>query len=304
MELNINLERVVRFYHVAEGRSFIKAAKKMNVDQTWLSRQIQQLEAQLGCRLLERSTRYVTLTPEGLEFFEAAHELAEAAKRVRTLASSLGTPKRRELVLGISSSTFWVPARQRLVETASARHPEVTVRTVVRNSTELIQDLREHNIDVCIVGLGEHMEQFDYVTIHKSRPLLLIPVEHPLAASPQISMGDLAGVDLAVPVIDNITSFDHVYKPFLNAGARAHWVSEGPLAAIHFAAAQRVCLVAWGFENMVSNTMVLRPVVDCDALIQVVAARNIGDDREAVRKFQGCAVLVAEEFAASFPERT
>ena len=117
MELNINLERVVRFYHVAEGRSFIKAAKKMNVDQTWLSRQIQQLEAQVGCRLLERSTRYVTLTPEGLEFFEAAHELAEAAKRVRTLASSLGTPKRRELVLGISSSTFWVPARQRLVET-------------------------------------------------------------------------------------------------------------------------------------------------------------------------------------------
>ena len=36
--MEVNLERVVRFYYVAEGLSFVKAAQRMNVDQTWLSR--------------------------------------------------------------------------------------------------------------------------------------------------------------------------------------------------------------------------------------------------------------------------
>jgi DNA-binding transcriptional LysR family regulator len=298
--MEIDLERIVRFYHVAEGLSFVKAAQKLNVDQTWLSRQIQQLETQLGCLLLERSTRHVTLTPEGLELFESAQTLAEAAKRARTVARSLGVAKRRELALGISNTTFWIPARQCLIETAAARHPEVTVNTVVRNSTEVIRDLQERNVDICIAGIGENMDRFEYVTIHRSRPLLLVPEEHPLATANQVSMADLAGVDLAVPVVDNNFSFEQIYGPFVNSGAVIRWVSEGPLAAMHLAASHRYCLVGWGYENVVSSTLVLREVCDSDAHIDVVVARNIGDDREAVRKFWASALLVAKQFESSF----
>lgn len=299
--MEVSLERVVRFYYVAEGLSFVKAAQRMNVDQTWLSRQIQQLETQLDCRLLERSTRHVALTAEGEEFFEAARELAEAAKKVRTLAGSLGTPRRREMTLGLSDTTFWVPEQQRLIDMAATRHPELTVKTLVRSGSALMQQLRAHQVDICVAGMAEDMSELDYVTIHKSRPGLLIPEEHPLAAAPSVRMADLANVEFAVPVIDNKVSFQQIYKPFIDTGATPHWVSEGPLAAMHYAAVHRLFLVAWGF-NIVAHGFALRPVADCTALIQVIAARNMGDDREAVRKFWASAVLTAAHFEKTSPE--
>ena len=57
-----NLDRLIRFAVVAKEMSFSKAARRLNVDQPWLSRQIQQLEAQLGFALFVRSTRRVSLT--------------------------------------------------------------------------------------------------------------------------------------------------------------------------------------------------------------------------------------------------
>src|SRR3546814_6300678 len=79
-----NLDRLIRFSVVAEEMSFSKAARRLNVDQPWLSRQIQQLEAQMGFPLFVRSTRRVSLTDEGEALFASAHDLAEAAEQCRS----------------------------------------------------------------------------------------------------------------------------------------------------------------------------------------------------------------------------
>src|SRR3546814_8454872 len=72
-----NLDRLIRFSVVAEEMSFSKAARRLNVDQPWLSRQIQQLEAQMGFPLFVRSTRRVSLTDEGEALFASAHDRSE-----------------------------------------------------------------------------------------------------------------------------------------------------------------------------------------------------------------------------------
>src|SRR3546814_17438408 len=69
-----NLDRLIRFSVVAEEMSFSKAARRLNVDQPWLSRQIQQLEAQMGFPLFVRSTRRVSLTDEGEALFASAQD--------------------------------------------------------------------------------------------------------------------------------------------------------------------------------------------------------------------------------------
>src|ERR1700759_390129 len=68
MRMNITLRQLEVFALVAELRSFTEAARTLRLTQSALSRTIQGLEGALGCRLFDRSTRAVILTPEGVEF--------------------------------------------------------------------------------------------------------------------------------------------------------------------------------------------------------------------------------------------
>lgn len=289
-----DLRRLVQFYHVARAKSLPAAAFKLGVEPTWLSRQIKQLESHLGFLLFDRADRHMTLTPEGAEFFESVKDIADAARRVESVARSLGAGK-NELLFGLADSSFWLPARKALLDAISKGHPEIVLKTVVNDTTELMNQLRDREIDICLVGRLHDMVRFDYLTIHNGAPRLLVPEESPLAKKHQLSMADISNLDIAIPLIDNDYSFETIYGPFLSAGARPHWVSEGPLAAFHFALANRISLVAWGFEDSVNSSLLAKEVVDSDARVEVVIAVNADDDREAVQKVWQEVVSIARK---------
>ncbi|WP_176489005.1 LysR family transcriptional regulator [Rhizorhabdus dicambivorans] len=301
MRMDQDLRRLVQFYHVARAKSLPAAAFKLGVEPTWLSRQIKQLESHLGFLLFDRSDRNATLTPEGAEFFESVKEIADAARRVESVARSLGAGK-NELLFGLADSSFWLPARKALLEAVSKCHPEIVLKTVVSDTTELMNQLRDREIDMCLVGRLHDMERYDFLTIHNGSPRLLVPEESPLAKKPQLSMADISELDVAIPLIDNDYSFETIYGPFLGAGARPHWVSEGPLAAFHFALANRICLVAWGFEDSVNSSLLPKEVIDSDARVEVVVAMNADDDREAVRKVWQDVVAIAAKAGQHSPD--
>lgn len=292
MRMEQDLRRLVQFYHVVNANSLPDAAIKLGVEPTWLSRQIKQLETHLGFLLFDRAGRYTTLTPEGAEFFKIAEAITDATRRVQSVARSLGAGK-DHLIFGLADSSFWLPARKFLLDAISQSHPEVVMHTVVSDTTELTNQLREREIDICLVGKSHDMDRYDYLLIHKSSPHLLLPEEHPLAAKSKLSMADVNGLDIAIPIIDNDYSFETIYAPFLDAGAKPHWVSEGPLAAFHFAVANRTCLVAWGFEDSVNSSLRAKEVVDSDATLEVIIVKNSDDDRETVQKVWSSAMQFA-----------
>lgn len=292
MRMDQDLRRLVQFFHVARAHSLPAAAFKLGVEPTWLSRQIKQLESHLGFILFDRSERHMTLTAEGAEFFECVKDIADAARRVESVARSLGAGK-NELLFGLADSSFWLPARKALMDAIAKCHPEIRLKTVVSDTTELMNQLRDREIDICLAGRLHDMERFDFLTIHNRAPRLLVPDESPLAAKPQLLMADVSGLDIAIPLVDNDYSFETIYGPFLAAGARPHWVSEGPLAAFHFALANRISLVAWGFEDTVNSSLLPKEVIDSDARVEVVVAMNADDDREAVQKVWQDVVSIA-----------
>lgn len=69
------------FTRVVEAGSFTRAADSLNMPNATLSKTIQQLEAHLGVSLLQRTTRRITVTPEGREYYEKARRLLEDLKR-------------------------------------------------------------------------------------------------------------------------------------------------------------------------------------------------------------------------------
>lgn len=73
----MNTEQLESFIQVAENLNFARAAEILNITQSAVSRQIHALEEELGTKLLHRTTRIVTLTPDGISFLEDAKHVME-----------------------------------------------------------------------------------------------------------------------------------------------------------------------------------------------------------------------------------
>ncbi|HEX8272451.1 MAG TPA: LysR family transcriptional regulator [Longimicrobiaceae bacterium] len=87
------------FVAVAEEGTFTRAARRLFIAQPALSKQIQDLEDEIGTRLLVRTARGVSLTPPGAELLEHARSIlareAAARERIRALAPALATARVR-----------------------------------------------------------------------------------------------------------------------------------------------------------------------------------------------------------------
>ena len=127
--MNISFRQIKAFLQVARLGNFTRAAEKMHVTQAGLSIMMRELEAQLNCRLFDRTTRIVSLTAAGEQFLPVAtHMVAE----LETSAEQLGemaNKARQILHVGVTpliSSNVLPQAWQSF----RAKHPEVKVKVV------------------------------------------------------------------------------------------------------------------------------------------------------------------------------
>ncbi len=101
----MELRHLRYFTMVANERSFRRAADKLHIAQPPLSRQIQQLEDELGVRLLDRG-RPVTLTAPGRYLLESAQELLQRVEQMRVMTRRLDKEKGAKLRIGFVASTL------------------------------------------------------------------------------------------------------------------------------------------------------------------------------------------------------
>jgi len=101
----MELRHLRYFVTVAAERSFSRASDKLNIAQPPLSRQIQQLEAELGVQLLHRG-RPLTLTESGRYFFEQARQVLQRTDAIPAMIRRIGTGKRRQFGIGFVESTL------------------------------------------------------------------------------------------------------------------------------------------------------------------------------------------------------
>src|SRR4051812_49124246 len=94
----LDLDAVQAFIRIAELGSFTRAAEAMRTTQAGISLKLKRLEQRLGCRLIERTPRYVELSAQGAAFLERARELLEVHDR----ALAVFGRSRQRLTIGIS----------------------------------------------------------------------------------------------------------------------------------------------------------------------------------------------------------
>lgn len=142
----MDLKKLKHAIALAEERNFTKAAERVHITQSALSRSIQMLEAELDIRLFDRDLSSVALTPIGEEFIGRARELLLHARTVRREIELLRAVEIGDVSLGAGpfpAATFLPPVIAQLVR----EHPRVRVDVEINSWANLVDHLLEERIE-------------------------------------------------------------------------------------------------------------------------------------------------------------
>lgn len=131
---------------VVEGGSFVRAAELIGITDSGVSRAIGRLEARLGVRLLDRTTRSVTLTDEGRRFYEGVKPHLDAIDDAAAVVSGAASAVRGRLKVDIDPFFLPLVLAGRL-GTFCERHPELSIEFV---TSQHVGDLVAEGIDLAI----------------------------------------------------------------------------------------------------------------------------------------------------------
>jgi LysR family transcriptional regulator, benzoate and cis,cis-muconate-responsive activator of ben and cat genes len=186
----VELRHLRYFTAVASERSFTRAAEKLRIAQPPLSRQMRDLEEDLGVTLFERGSRPLQLTAAGRFFNEHALQILERAEELRITTRRFGDAGRRQLIIGFVGSALYGGLPD-VVRGFRAAHSRLEVALLEMNTVEQIAALKEGRIDV---GFGRI--RFDdpairrEVIVEESLLVALSP-DHPLCARKTMSFADI-----------------------------------------------------------------------------------------------------------------
>ena len=149
-----DLRQLRHFVALAEHGHFARAAEAVHLSQPALSRSIQALEGSLGCTLVDRHSRGISLTAHGQLVLEHARRLLAGSRALSNAVSQLGNLSSGELRLGAGP----YPAA-RLVPQAlgrfAERYPQVRVQLLIENWQKLHQRLLDEEIELFVADIRE-----------------------------------------------------------------------------------------------------------------------------------------------------
>src|SRR5262249_37643430 len=195
----MELRHLRYFQVVGEVLNFTKAAARLRVAQPALSRQVQDLEDEIGVDLLRRSTRGVTLTAEGKLFLEQVRELLQRVDESVEKTRALARGEYGELHIGYIP----IPTAEILPRALEAFRKAVPrVKLVLHDlaTDELIAGLRDGNLELAVVvePIGEQTAGIEFEILRGYLWCVALCPAHPLARLKSIPVEKLAGEKLVI----------------------------------------------------------------------------------------------------------
>jgi len=196
--MKIDTLGVQAFIAINDQGSFSRAAASLNITQTALSRRLQNLEGQLGVKLLERTTRTLSLTAIGRDFLPRAKrlldELALALLEIRETGKSL-----RGDVTIACVPTVGVQFLPSVVQQYSAQHPANRIRILDHASFDVAAAVLRREAEFGIGMQGLHPPSLSSVPLLADRYVLACRAGHALAHHKKVAWKQLEAHTLILP---------------------------------------------------------------------------------------------------------
>jgi DNA-binding transcriptional LysR family regulator len=191
--------RVLRYFlTVAREESITKAAELLFITQPTLSRQLKQLEEELGTQLLIRGKRKVTLSEAGMLLRNRAEEIVSLVEKTQREFQEHDSKINGLIYIGIPESD----AGQRVIQLLKSfqeKYPEATY-DIYTGTADLVKERMEKGLlDIGLLMEPSNIEKYNYINLEeKERWGILLPIDSPLAKKDCISPEDLKEVPLLV----------------------------------------------------------------------------------------------------------
>jgi len=191
----MELRHLRYFVAVAEALNFTKAAEKLRLAQPSLTRQIHNLEDELGVRLLDRTRNQVSLTEEGRSFLVDARRLVALSLESVQAVQRFSRGESGQLNLGYLFKFNFDLLPATLATFYQAR-PEIAVNLFDMSPAEQLRALEARKIDLGFVGLrppaaNKNMAALSWECVAHHDVVVVLPVHHPLAKKRGIKLTDL-----------------------------------------------------------------------------------------------------------------
>jgi DNA-binding transcriptional LysR family regulator len=290
------------FIAVAEDLSFSRAAERLHVDQSALSRRIQDLEAEVCVTLLDRTQHHVELTPAGAAFLQEARQLLSQTQTAVETARRAARGEIGRLDIGyiVALSDGLIP---RLLRGFRARFPHVAETLRPMRAAQQITALLSKQLDVGFVGQpnSEYEVQLVFEVFRRDPMEVTLPKEHALLGRKHVRLSRLAKEKfILLTRAGNPFHYDWLIRFCHEAGFHPDIVQEVEHAqtAIELVAAgYGVALFPATAQRRVYDDVVLCPLEGLPAYEHSVAWRR-GDGSPTVKAFLD---LVREETSRKTP---
>lgn len=286
----MELRHLRYFVTIAEEQNFRRAADRLHVSQSPLSRQMKDLEEEMAVELFEPDGRGIKLTAAGKAFAEKARNILASVDTAVEEARDIAEGRLGTVVIGFEQGATFTGALASLMAAFRGRAPRIGLQLVAMNNTEQWAALHNETISFAYGTRQPADDTLTSMEMTSDRLGLLLALDHRLASRTEIRLQDLGG--------ERVILEPREFNPRLHAhiltAARAHDVTlrglteipdlEALLALV--AIGDAVTFLAQRTAELVAplSSMVWRPVVDLDIkLSDVVTWRTKDTDKPVVR---------------------
>lgn len=209
----LDSRRLLYFYQVAVGGSFTAAEMELDIAQPALSRQIKQLEIELGVKLLERRGHGVEPTATGRVLLEHAKELlAHMSKAIDEINLAKMEPRDRvSIAVSRPFSTNYMPE---VISRFVTEHPSIHLSVYEASSGQVYEMLTTGAVDLAVVLIEANSSKLTTTKLFDEQLLVTGSSNHPELRGNYVKRADLPQLDLILPAAPFGTRFllEHYFK--------------------------------------------------------------------------------------------
>lgn len=285
----IEIRQFRYFEAIGSTLNFSRAAERLHMAQPPLSRQIQQLEEELGVALIDRSVRPFVLTRAGSFFYEQSVQMLARVNEVVKATRRVGAGQRRWLGVGFVPSVLYgfLP---RTVQQFTSDHPELDLILSELTSVQQVEALRAGRIDIGFGRLRVDAEGIDNTVLAEEPLVVVLPKTSPLSKHPDVSMADLLQEVLVIYPSQPRPSFaDQILSQFRVRGYAVEktYETNGLQTAIGLVAAgMGVTVVGSSVQRLQRDDVVYLPFREQGVTTPLIMSTRSGEPSADLARFR------------------
>lgn len=192
--MNFDINDLIAFRAVAELGNFRKAAESIHISQPAFSRRIEKLEQALGTKLLERTTRRVSLTAIGRDFHKQLRQILDALDTTLLNIRGVAATRMGEVTVACvpSAVNYFL---SEVVKEFHERYPRTRVRILDDSANQVLMAVAQGDADFGLNFTGSQENDIEFTPIFEERFVAACHKDHPLAKLKSLRWADLADHD-------------------------------------------------------------------------------------------------------------